>query len=365
MLNRLVAMMVKEFWAILRDPRARIILIMPPLTQLFILGFATTLEVKNIAIGIYDRDQGAMSIEMAQRIAGSPNVTAVLPITSQQEMREAIDRQTVIAVVTFEHGFSADIAAGRPALVQAVFDGRKSNAAQIVAGYLTTIAAGLGAEIAPTTMQPGTVVTHWFNPNLLYLWFTMPGLIVVLTTISGLGLTAQSVARERELGSFDQLMVSPLHVSEILIGKVVPPVVVGVINASFYLVVISTAFGVPLTGSVPFFYLSLVLYLLALAGVGMLVSSASETQQQAFLGMFLVAVPAILLSGYASPVENMPIWLQIIAQGDPTKHFMVVSQGVFLKDMAIADLWANTWPLGVIALVTLGASSILFRARME
>lgn len=369
MAGRLLAIIVKEFWAILRDPRARIILILPPLVQLFVLGFATTLEVRNTVIGIFDRDGGAASIEITQRIAGSPNVAAILPLYSAGAARTALDRQQVIGVVSFEQGFSGDVAAGRPATVQGLFDGRKSNAAQILSGYLNEIVAGYGAELAVdharSMARTASVVTHWFNPNLQYLWFTMPGLVVIITTISGLGLTAQTVARERELGSFDQLMVSPLRVPEILTGKVVPPVLVGVLNATIYLVLISNFFGVPLTGSVPFFYLSLLLYLLALAGVGMLVSSASQTQQQAFLGMFLVAVPAILLSGYASPVENMPTWLQWVTQADPTKHFLVVSEGVFLKDMPIPELWANTWPLAVIALATLGASAVLFRARME
>lgn len=363
--GRLLAMTIKEFWAILRDPRARMILVMPPLIQLFVLGFAATLEVKNITIGIYDRDGGPWSTEMIHRIAGSPNVAAILPIHSPEEMRQAIDRQRTIAVVSFAQGFSADIAKGRPAVVQAVFDGRKSNASQIVLGYLDTIAGDLGADVSPVPIATGAVVTHWFNPDLTYLWFTMPALVVIITTISGLGLTAQTVARERELGSFDQLMVSPVRVPEILIGKVIPPVLVGILNATLYMVIISTFFGVPLTGSIPMFYLSLLLYLLALAGVGLLVSSLSQTQQQAFLGMFLVAVPAILLSGFASPVENMPDWLQLVAEAVPTKHFLIVSEGVFLKDMALVDLWANTWPLAVIAIVTLGASAAFFRARME
>ena len=363
--GRLAAIIVKELLAILRDPRARIILVLPPLVQLFILGFATTLEVKNTVIGIHDRDGGQHSIELTQRIAGSPNVAAILPLHSAADVERAIDRQQVIAVVAFADGFSADIAAGRPALIQGLFDGRKSNAAQILAGYLTAIATEYGAEFEATSARSASVTTHWFNPNLQYLWFTMPGLIVIITTISGLGLTAQTVARERELGSFDQLMVSPLRVPEILVGKVVPPVLIGILNATIYMVVISTLFGVPLTGSVPFFYVSLLLYLLALAGVGLLVSSLAQTQQQAFLGMFLVAVPAILLSGYASPVDNMPAWLRLLTQADPTMHFLIVSEGVFLKDMPPGDLWANTWPLAIIALVTLTLSSILFRARME
>ena len=193
----------------------------------------------------------------------------------------------------------------------------------------------------------------------------MPGLLVVITTVLGLGLTAQTVARERELGTFDQLMVSPLRVPEILVGKMVPPVLVGLFDATLYVIIIPAIFGVPLRGSVTLLYLSLLFYLLALVGVGMLVSSIAQTQQQAFLGMFLVAVPAILLSGYASPVDNMPGWLQIVAQGNPSKHFLVVSEGIFLKAMPPGDILANTWPLALIAVVTLAASAILFRARME
>lgn len=367
MWGRLRAIIVKELWAILRDPRARIILIVPPVIQLFVLGFATTLEVKNMDIAVYNRDGGTWSNEFVQRLTGSPNVRRIVWVGSPRELERAIDTQKVIAAVTFDQRFSAQVAAHRPAVIQAIFDGRRSNAAQIVSGYLERIAGELGADIAGASPPPRSqsIVTHWFNPNLDYLWFTMPALVVVISTILGLGITAQSVARERELGTFDQLMVSPLRVHEILIGKMVPPVVVGIFNATLYLLLIPTVFGVPLTGSVAFFYIALVFYLLALVGLGMLVSSLSQTQQQAFLGMFLVAVPAILLSGYASPVDNMPAWLQIVAEANPPKHFLVVTEGVFLKAMPAREVLANTWPLVVIAMATLTASALLFRARME
>jgi ABC-2 type transport system permease protein len=188
---------------------------------------------------------------------------------------------------------------------------------------------------------------------------------VVISMVSGLAVTAQSVARERELGTFDQLMVSPLRVHEILIGKMVPPLLAGLMNATLYLVLIPTAFGVPLTGSVALFYLAVICYLLALIGVGMLVSAVSQTQQQAFLGGFLVMVPAILLSGYASPIDNMPGWLQVVAQANPAKHFLIVSEGVFLKAMPAIEILANTWPLAVIAIATLTVSSLFFHSRME
>lgn len=371
MWGRLRAVVVKELWAILRDPRARLILIMPPIVQLFVFGFASTLEVKNFDVGVYNRDGGAWSRELVERLAGSPNVRRIVPIGSAGEVRDAIDGRSVIAVVMLDQQFSANVTAHRPAVIQAVYDGRRSNSAQIVSAYLDRIVADMGASIEPTAAvglraaRSRSMVTNWYNPNLDYLWFTMPGLVVIISMVSGLAVTAQTVARERELGTFDQLMVSPLRVHEILIGKMVPPLLVGAFNVTLYLLLIPTVFGVPLTGSLFVFYLAFICYMCALIGVGMLVSALSQTQQQAFLGAFLIIVPVILLSGFASPVDNMPGWLQVLAQANPAEHFLIVSEGVFLQAMPAAEVLANTWPLAVIALVTLTASSLLFHSRME
>jgi ABC-2 type transport system permease protein len=364
---RMSAMIRKEFLAVLRDKRSRITLIMPPILQLVLFGFAATLEVKNITLGVYDRDHGAWSREIIDRLAGSPNVKRLVRLDSPRAVEQAIDDQKVIAVVDFGQNFSADIAAGRPAVVQGVFDGRKSNASQIVGAYLGDIVASVGAEIKarPINGHGSSVVTNWFNPNLDFLWFTMPGLVVTIAALSVLSVTAQSIARERELGTFDQLLVSPLRVHEILIGKIAPALALGVFNVSIYAVLIPFVFKVPFTGSVLVFYVALICYLTALIGVGLLVSILSQTQQQAFLGMFLSTVPLILMSGYAAPVDNMPIWLQVIAQADPLKHFLVISEGVFLKAMPVADVLANTWPLVLIAALTLTGSALFFRSRLE
>ncbi|HHN0383730.1 TPA: ABC transporter permease [Pseudomonas aeruginosa] len=366
---RLSAIIVKELWAVFRDPRARITLIAPPLLQLVLFGFAATLEVRNFDVGVLDRDSGIWSHEIVSRVAGSPNVGRMVPLASPDDMREAINNQQVIAVLSFDSRFSAAIEGGQIGEVQIVLDGRRSNASQIVSSYLQQIIGQVAAEARPAA-TPGqsttrTVVTNWFNPALIYLWFVMPALLVTLGATGTLSITAQSVARERELGTFDQLMVSPLRVHEILIGKMAPPLLIGFFNATLYVILIPTVFGVPLTGSVASFYFSLFFYVVSLIGVGMLVSTLSQTQQQAFLGMFLVTVPLILLSGFATPVDNMPGWLQVIAFANPCRHFLVVSEGVFLKDMPAAVILANTWPLAAIASVTLTVSAILFRARME
>lgn len=368
--TRLRSIIIKELWAILRDPRTRIILLVPPVVQLLIFGLATTLEVKNMTLGVLDRDGGAWSQEVLQRVGGSPNVTRIIPLKDEQDLRKAIDRQKVIAALRFDSHFSADVAGGRGGVIELISDGRRSNAAQIVSGYLDQIAASVGATVSKTASQTpppsgGSVVINWFNRNLDYLWFTMPALVAVISAISAMSVVAQSVARERELGTYDQLMVSPLRVGEILVGKMVPPVLIGTFITTVYVILIPLAFKVPLTGSVTLLYVALFIYLLALTGVGMLVSVLSATQQQAFLGMFLVAIPVILLSGYASPVDNMPHWLQVIAHLDPATYFLKVTEGVFLKAMPARDVLNNCWPLALICVVTLSASALLFRSRME
>lgn len=366
--TRLRAIIIKELWAILRDKRMRIILVVPPIVQLLVFGFATTLEVKNISIGVLNRDAGHWAQEVIERVEGSPNVVRVVPLGSEAAIRRAIDREQVIAVLRFGPGFSTDINSGRGGKIGAIFDGRRSNAAQIVAGYIDRIVASVDAGLVPVKLghvSAETVTTNWFNPNLDYLWFTMPALIALISAIMTLSVVAQSVAREKELGTFDQLMVSPLRVHEVLIGKMVPPVLVGTFVATIYVILIPLVFGVPLQGSILLLYGALVPYLLAMTGIGMLVSVLSATQQQAFLGMFLIAVPAILLSGYASPIDNMPGWLAVIAHADPASYFLAVCEGVFLKAMPARDVLATCWPLAVIAAVTLTAASLLFRSRME
>jgi ABC-2 type transport system permease protein len=366
-MHRVMAMIVKEMWAVLRDPKSRIILVVPPLLQLFIFSYATTLEVRNVDIGVYDRSGGAHAVELVSRIAGSPTFHNIVPLRSPEAVRRAIDDQRVIAAIILDPDFDRNIAARRPASVGVVLDGRRSNASQIVAGYISRIAAGIGVDALPRDARgaEGSVVTNWYNPSLDYVWFTLPSLIAIIVSVGALAVTSQTVARERELGTFDQLMVSPLHVHEILIGKMVPPFLIGSFNGFLYLILAPTVFGVPFTGSLALFTLALAVYNLALIGVGMFVSALSATQQQAFLGSFLVTTPLIMLSGYAAPIENMPGWMQVLSYANPTRYFLEIVQGVFLKAMPLSIVFHLLWPLIIIACVTLAASAWLFRARME
>jgi len=369
-MRRLRAMIVKEMWAVLRDPKSRIVLVVPPLLQLFIFTFATTLDVRNVDLGLLTRSQGPATTELVQRLEGSPYIRRIVLLSSERALQRAIDEQKVIGAVVITQGFDRDVAARKPATIGLVLDGRRSNAAQIVGGYVQQIAGRVGADVAtpaaPPPIVPGrSEVSNWYNPALDYVWFTIPSLIAIIVMVAGLSITSQSVARERELGTFDQLMVSPLRVHEILIGKMIPPLLIGLFNATVYLILGPLIFGVPFRGSLLLFYPAMLVYMLALIGVGMLVSAASKTQQQAFLGSFLATTPLMLLSGYASPIDNMPGWLQTITLADPVRYFIIIVQGLFLKAMPAWAVLEQVWPMVIIAIVTLSAAAFLFRARME
>ncbi|MBT2186495.1 ABC transporter permease [Sphingobium nicotianae] len=365
--SRLRAMVVKEILALLRDRKSRMVLIMPPLVQLLIFTFATTLDVKNVDIGLVDRSGGAHAQELVQRIQGSPQFRDVIVLPSTRAMEEAIDKQKVIAALVIESDFDQKIARGQSATLGLVLDGRRSNAAQILGGYVSRIASEYGAELRPEMARRAgsSEITNWYNPSLDFKWFTLPSLVAIIVSVAGLAITSQSIARERELGTFDQLMVSPMRVHEILLGMMVPPLLVGMFNGVLFLLVAKFAFGVPFTGSFLLFLVAMFLYQMALIGMGLLVSASSMTQQQAFLGSFLATTPLILLSGYAAPIDNMPDWLQIVTYADPIRYFLIVVQGLFLKAMPASVVFHQLWPLAIIAAISLAAAAWLFRARME
>ncbi|WP_417318294.1 ABC transporter permease [Erythrobacter aureus] len=364
-MERLKAIIVKEAWALLRDPRARITLFVPPLVQLLLFSFAATLEVKNADVGFLDLSGGVQSVEILSRLDASNNFHEVRRLRSYDELKSAIDRQEIIAAIVFDQQFDRSVLSSNPATLGVILDGRRINAAQIVSRYISEVASSLGMEAASArTMHQPSIARSWFNPNLDFIWFNIPALACIIVSVSALSITAQSVARERELGTFDQLMVSPLRVHEILIGKIIPPFLVAVL-AGMVFVVAAPIYGVPFTGSILLFVLGLSFYALALGGFGMFVSSLSKTQQQAFLGSFVLTVPIVLLSGFAAPIANMPEWLQPLTYVIPARYFLEMSLGIFLKDMPLSDVLGLLWPLVLLAIATLGASAGLFRARME
>jgi len=371
MLQRLLAIIRKELISMLRDPRARLSLVLPPLIQLFILSFAATMEVKNIDLAVVDLDRGPAALEVLQRLRGSPSFERLMPFPSVAAARGEVERENVMGVLVLQSGLSADLAAGRPTAVQLLLDGRRSNAAQITAQYVNLIVQGVGAEMAgpavgtSAPLKAEVVIDNWFNPNLDYLWFMLPNLIGNLSLGVALMITALSVARERELGTFDQTLVSPATPVEIALGKLLPPLLVALVQISLYLAIVTQLYGVPFRGSLLIFYASVLTFAAACAGVGLFISSLVHTQQQAFLGAFAVVLPFALLSGFATPVENMPWWLQLVTGINPLAHMLHLMQGLFLKDASFASLAHYLGQLLVIALVTVTAAVLLFRRKAE
>lgn len=369
MLQRIISLIHKEILAVWRDKKSRMVLIFPPLFQLLIFAWAATLDVKNVHMGILNRDNGEQGIELTQRFNGAPTFSKITYLKSVEEIAPFIDNQEGVMVLSIDEQFSRNLDAEKNADVQLIFDGRKSNTAQIVAGYASNVIQQFNRDFAKKYNIPqqrtAIVPRNWFNPNLIYTWFNVPNLSGVLTMLVSLIVTALSIARERELGTFDQLLVSPLLPIEILIGKSIPAIIIGMIEGTIIIAAAVFIFGVPLTGSLIYLYLGMFVFICSIVGVGLFISSLSSTQQQAILGGFIFMAPAVLLSGYATPIENMPIWLQKITYINPLRYYLVIAKGIFLKNMSLGIVLNNTWPMMIIAFFTLSLSTWFFRHRLE
>ena len=361
------ALIVKELLSILRDPKSRMLLIGPPIAQLLIFSFAATLDLNHADIAVYNRDSGAWSRDWVERVGAASFVHQLYPVHSEVAMRDLIARKKVMAGLEIAETASRDVAAGRTASVQVVLDGRRANANQILLAYLSNINANLNAQLYAGTASIDDLapVRNWFNPNLIYQWFVVPGIGGILVTFITLLLTALSIAREREMGTFDQLLVSPCTPGEIIIAKMVPALLVGMVLGIVMSVIAMLLFRVPFTGSFGWLVFSMFLYVLSVNGIGLMLSAVCNTQQQAILGTFTLVVPSVLMSGFATPVENMPAFLQWVSQGIPLKYYLLILQGSFLKDLPWYVIWANDWPLMIIATVTLTAAVWFVRGRLQ
>ena len=278
---------------------------------------------------------------------------------SPAQVAAAINNKRVAAALHIPQNFSAEILAGTPAPVQLVLDGRRSNTALMIESYAGSIVSGFAQSLHPTLRQPvALTVRDWFNPTLESQWFILPGLVAVLSMIMALLVSALSLARERELGTFEPLLVTPLRPGEVLIGKALPGIIVGLIDANLATLAALLWFRVPFLGSMALLQSMLLLYLLAGVGIGLVISSITRTQQQAMLGVFVIAAPMVLLSGFAAPVENMPPVVEVLSRADPIRWMLVIARSLFLQDMPFAVALQNAWPLAVIAAVTFALASV-------
>jgi ABC-2 type transport system permease protein len=367
MWTRLRSLIVKELLAAFRDPRARMALVAPPLIQLFLFAYAATLEVSNVPVGVLNQDWGITSEQLISRFERASAFSEIRRYPSLGEAKAAIDRQEVMVVVHIGQEFSRSLAAGEAATVQLLLDGRKSNSAQLVNGYIGTIVRQFSADFAQgKAAVPSEIVDRsWYNPNREYRTAMVPTLIGILSMIMVLTVVGLSVARERELGTFEQLLVSPLQPLEIVIGKAVPGLLVGLAQGVTITLIVIWGFGIPMAGSPLALFAGLVVFLLAVIGVALFISSLVANQQQAMMGLMVFMMPSMLLSGFASPVQNMPAWLQPVAMINPLTHFMVIMRGVFLRDMPLWLVAERIWPMALIAVVTLTTAAWLFRRRVQ
>ena len=359
---QLLALMKKEFLAIWSDKKSRTIIIIPPLIQLLLFSFAITLEVKNINIAVLDRDNSTKSQEIIRSLSYSNSFTNIYRLNSEKELTEYIDTQKALVVLYIPQNFAQKIAKNENVSIQIIADGRKSNSSQIAQGYIQSAIQ----KVVNNSPITNTIITrNLYNPNLDNFWWVLPNLMGSLSMLIALLLTSLSVARERELGTFEQLLVSPLSTTILIIGKTIPPLLISIVEASFIFFVAIVFFKVPFVGSILILYAGLVAFLFSIVGLGLFISSISSTQQQGILGAFVLMVPYILMSGFATPVENMPQWLIPFTDIISLKYFLILLKGVFLKDinfdMAIS-LIVSMLALGFISLIF---ASWMFRKKIQ
>ncbi len=369
MWQRIFALAIKEFQALLRDPKARFVIIGPPLIQLLIFSFAATFDLNHVPIAIYNQDGGQAAQSLVSRFSGSQHFEIVDNLTRESDIKRVIDHRDALMVLTIGPRFEQDLLSGKPATAQLIIDGRNSNTAAIALSYASGIVSDFNTDWQQThhlRAPPSVIITRaWFNPNLESRWFIVPGVVAILMLVVVMVVTALSVAREREQGTFDQLLVTPLHPTEILIGKAIPGFVIGMIEGSVTIALAAQAFGVPFEGQLATLYVGMGVFLLSAIGVGLMISALATTLQQAVLGVFLFLVPAIILSGFATPIANMPGFVQDLTLINPMRYFMVIVRGIFLEGSSFNSLINQFWPLAVIGLTTLAFAGWLFRHRMN
>lgn len=364
MLTRILAIVVKDLRLLWSDRRSRLTLIVPSLVQLIVFGYAATFDVDQVPIAIVDEDAGVDGRALASRFAGSPAFRVVALPVSERDIASLIDNAEVMLALHIGPRFSAELAAGTLPDVQIIMDGRQLPTALAINAYVTAILGKFNQDYAAANGFPRpaavTVMRPWFNPNLISHWFIVPGLIAKLTLILILTLSV-SVARERELGSFEQMVALGLTPTEILCAKAFLPIAVGLVQSLAMSAIGAYWFEVPFRGSTALLVLSQLVFVTAGTGIGVLLSARARTQRQATLRIFMFLVPAIILSGFATPISAMPDWLQTVTLVNPLRYDNVILRGLFLRGIGWSFVWPRLWPLALIGMTTLALAHHLLR----
>ncbi|HUN28098.1 MAG TPA: ABC transporter permease [Steroidobacteraceae bacterium] len=368
-LLRIVALTRKELLAVLKDRRARMSLLLPPMIQTLIFGYAATYDLNHVPYAVLDQDDSGASRALIARFDGTGIFDRVADLHREADIGAFIDARRAILVLQVERNFERQLDYGAAANVQLIADGRNSNTAGTAMGYANAVIEAFNADWRATHDLPNPPVSiderAWYNPNLETRWDMIPGMIGTLTLIQTLLLTAMSVAREREQGTFDQLLVTPFRPAEIMAGKALPAMLIGLTQATGVLLVAQLWFHIPFAGSFVTLYAGMTCFVLASVGIGLMVSAVSYTMQQAMLFSFLMIMPFAMLSGLTTPLRNMPLALQYFTLVNPLRYAVDIAQRVYLEGTSFAQLFPDIWPLALIAGVTLSGAAWMFRNRLQ
>jgi ABC-2 type transport system permease protein len=374
---RLREMLKKEFIQVFRDKRTRFLLFGPPIIQMVIFGYAATLDIQHVPVAIVDYENSQVSRDFISRFEGSRYFDVRVRTLDREVVRTLIDRGDVVMALQINAGFSELLRKGQTAPVQVIVDASNSNTALVSLGYVNQVASRFAQDYqtemlnrtAPGLLpqMPQIVLDRqpWFNPDLRSQWFFVPGVMGNLVTLVIVILTAFAVVREREIGTLEQIMVTPIRQAEFILGKTIPFFLIGLLDASLITAVGTFWFHVPMRGSMLVLVCGTVLYLLCVLGIGLLISTLSENQQQAMVSAFFFLMPAIIFSGFASPISSMPVALQWLTLVDPLRYFIVILRGVFLKGVGFDVLLPQMESLALFAVLILTASVLRFRKSLD
>jgi ABC-2 type transport system permease protein len=365
---RIAILCRKELLSVFKDPRSRIVLFMPIILQTLLFGYAATFDLNRVSFAVLDQDRSGASNDLVAALIGTGVFERVAQLDSPAQIASVINLKRALVVLHIGQNFERDLTSGRAVSVQVLMDGRNSNTSATAAGYINAVVnrfnetwrAEHGAAVSPLSIE----TRAWYNENLETRWYMIPSLVAALSMLQTLMLTALSVAREREQGTFDQLLVTPLRPAEIMVGKAVPPIIIGLAQSTLVLLIAVFWFDIPFVGSLFTLYVSLLIFTIASVGIGLAISAYSANMQQAMLFSFVLLMPMMLLSGLASPVKNMPDILQTITLVNPLRHAIELVHRVYLEGAGFATIFNDLWPLALIGSVTLPTAAWLFRHRL-
>jgi len=375
MWERIYRIIIKEFIQVLRDPRMKFLVFVTPVIQLALFGFAVTTDVEHIKTAVLDFDRSAESRLLIERFTSSGYFDVIARVDRPEQLQALLDRTKVVAGIQINRGFSDDLVSGRPAPVQVLIDGTDSNTGTVAMDYAQRITAAFSREHVPSLTDreqiddplrpPVEVQTHaWYNPDLKSRLYNVPGVIAIVLLLTSLLLTSMAVVREREIGTMEQLMVTPIRPLELILGKTLPFVVISYIDIVLVTLVGVYGFDVPIRGSLWLLAFGAGLYLMSTIGVGLFISTISGTQQQALMSAFFFYLPAVLLSGFMFPIENMPEVAQWITYLNPLRYFLVIIRDLFLKGSGLDLLWPQFLAQGLLGLSLLTFSATRFQKRI-